>query len=182
MFAENKRLWEHIQRFGVGSLEEGLESLREGTLDVLIGDTAVLNYYRANEAGCRLRLLGDSIFDDAYAVGMARGFPLSKGVSEMVLRYNALGYLDQLASKWYGRAPCFQDGLLQRLDKPLPLGVRAVAGVFIMLLVGLLAGSLILIGEHLVFRYALPGLRERPRQCFWKSPNLMFFSQVSGPS
>ncbi|XP_072141381.1 glutamate receptor ionotropic, NMDA 1-like [Dermacentor andersoni] len=177
VFAENKRLWEHIQRFGVPTLEDGLESLRSGALDVLIGDTAVLNYYRANEPSCRLRLLGDSIFDDAYAVGMARGFPLAKGISELVLRYNALGYLDQLHSKWYGRAPCLQDGLLQRLDKPLPLGVRAVAGLFLMLLVGLLAGSLVLIIEHLVFRYALPGLRARSRNCFWKSPNLMFFSQ-----
>ncbi|KAK8772502.1 hypothetical protein V5799_024254, partial [Amblyomma americanum] len=177
VFAENKRLWEHIQRFGVATLEEGLESLRTGALDVLIGDTAVLNYYRANEPSCRLRLLGDSIFDDAYAVGMTRGFPLAQGISELVLRYNALGYLDQLHSKWYGRAPCLQDGLLQRLDKPLPLGVRAVAGLFLMLLVGLLAGSLVLIIEHLVFRYALPGLRARSRNCFWKSPNLMFFSQ-----
>ncbi|KAL3243367.1 hypothetical protein MRX96_020580 [Rhipicephalus microplus] len=177
VFAENKRLWEHIQRFGVPTLEDGLESLRSGALDVLIGDTAVLNYYRANEPSCRLRLLGDSIFDDAYAVGMTRGFPLAQGISELVLRYNALGYLDQLHSKWYGRAPCLQDGLLQRLDKPLPLGVRAVAGLFLMLLVGLLAGSLVLIIEHLVFRYALPGLRARSRNCFWKSPNLMFFSQ-----
>ncbi|CAN8004191.1 unnamed protein product [Ixodes hexagonus] len=177
VFAENKRLWEHIQRFGVASLEQGLESLRLGTLDVLIGDTAVLNYYRANEPSCRLRLLGDSIFDDAYAVGMTRGFPLTAAMSELILRYNAVGYLDQLHGKWYGRAPCLQDGLLQRLDKPLPLGVRAVAGLFIMLLVGLLAGSLVLILEHLVFRYALPGLRSRSRECFWKSPNLMFFSQ-----
>lgn len=44
-------------------------------LDVLIGDTAILDYYRANDPGCNLRLLGDSIFDDAYAVGMQKGFP-----------------------------------------------------------------------------------------------------------
>ncbi len=45
-------------------------------MDVLIGDTAILDYFRATDPGCNLRLLGDSIFDDAYAVGMQKGFPL----------------------------------------------------------------------------------------------------------
>ena len=48
---------------------------RNNKLDVLIGDTAILDYYRANDPGCNLRLLGDSIFDDAYAIGMQKGFP-----------------------------------------------------------------------------------------------------------
>lgn len=45
-------------------------------MEVLIGDTAILDYFRATDPGCGLRLLGDSIFDDAYAIGMQRGFPL----------------------------------------------------------------------------------------------------------
>lgn len=49
---------------------------RARRLEVLIGDTAILDYFRANDPGCNLRLLGDSIFDDAYAVGFKRGFPL----------------------------------------------------------------------------------------------------------
>lgn len=50
--------------------------LRARKLDVLIGDTAILDYFRANDPGCNLNLLGDSIFDDAYAVAMHKGFPL----------------------------------------------------------------------------------------------------------
>lgn len=49
---------------------------RARKLDVLIGDTAILDYFRANDPGCNLNLLGDSIFDDAYAVAMHKGFPL----------------------------------------------------------------------------------------------------------
>lgn len=44
---------------------------------MLIGDTAVLNYFRGNDPGCNLHLLADSIFDDAYAVGVQKGFPLT---------------------------------------------------------------------------------------------------------
>lgn len=49
---------------------------RSKTLEVLIGDTAILDYFRATDPGCNLKLLGDSIFDDAYAVGMEKAFPL----------------------------------------------------------------------------------------------------------
>jgi hypothetical protein len=50
-------------------------------LDVLIGDTAILDYFRANDPGCHLNLLGDAIFDDAYAVAMQKGFPLKVQLS-----------------------------------------------------------------------------------------------------
>lgn len=92
-------LWHHIQKYKVHNFDEGLEHLRsvslkdhwkavlsinflikpkhtrKGHLDVLIGDTAILDYFRATDPGCILKLLGDSIFDDAYAVGMQKGFP-----------------------------------------------------------------------------------------------------------
>ncbi|XP_022235866.1 glutamate receptor ionotropic, NMDA 3A-like, partial [Limulus polyphemus] len=149
---------------------------RKGKLDVLIGDTAVLNYFRGNEPGCNLHLLGDPIFDDAYAIGMQKGFPLKDAISDLILRYNEFGYIDQLQQKWYGRVPCF-DSSVHSPTKPMGLSIRAVAGVFIMLLVGILVGVSILVLEHLIFRYALPTLRERPSDTVWKSPNVMFFSQ-----
>ncbi|XP_023210876.1 glutamate receptor ionotropic, NMDA 3A-like [Centruroides sculpturatus] len=173
---ENSQLWKHIQNYGVDNLEDGLQKLRKGELDVLIGDTAVLNYFRGNDPGCGLHLLGDSIFDDAYAVGMQKDFPLKDSISKLILKYNEFGYLDQLQKKWYGRVPCFEDSV-HRLNKPLPLSIQALAGVFIMLGIGILVGIVILVLEHLVFKYALPALRKKPKDCFWRSPNLMFFSQ-----
>ncbi|RWS08463.1 glutamate receptor ionotropic: NMDA 3A-like protein, partial [Dinothrombium tinctorium] len=173
---ENMALWDHVQKYRVKDLVDGLDKLRNGTLEVLIGDTAILDYFRANDPGCNLKLLGDSIFDDAYAVGMQRGFPLKNAISELILEYNTYGFLDQLQRKWYGRVPCLEDSL-NNLNKPKPLSVRAVAGVFIMLGCGLVVGITILILEHITFKYALPRLRKGPKEGFWKSPNLMFFSQ-----
>lgn len=73
---ESPELWAHAQKYRVSSFDSGLEKMRLGELEVLIGDTAILDYFRANEPGCNLKLLGDSIFDDAYAIGMQPGFPL----------------------------------------------------------------------------------------------------------
>jgi len=48
---------------------------RDGRLDLLIGDTPILDYYRANDPGCTLRTV-DVIEEDNYAVGMAKGLHL----------------------------------------------------------------------------------------------------------
>ncbi|KAH9408177.1 Glutamate receptor ionotropic, NMDA 3A, partial [Tyrophagus putrescentiae] len=160
--------------YKMDTFDEGLELLRAGKLDVLIGDTAILDYYRATDPGCQLRLLGDSIFDDAYAVGMQKGFPFRDSISNLILKYNEYGFLDQLHRKWYGRVHCLESS---SLTKPMPLTVRAEAGVFLMLAFGICVGILILFAEHFVFKYCLPGLRRKGKDSYWKTPNLMFFSQ-----
>nr|XP_042907088.1 glutamate receptor ionotropic, NMDA 3A isoform X1 [Parasteatoda tepidariorum] len=176
IFAQNPQLWQHIQKYGYDDLEKGLEKLRNKELDMLIGDTIVLDYIRGNDPGCSLHLLGQSLFDDAYAVGMQKGFSLKKRISTLILRYNEYGYMEQLQKKWFGRVPCFNHSL-HRLNKPKPLSLKAVAGVFIMLVIGLLVGIFILVIEHAVFKYALPELRKMPPDRFWRSRNVMFFSQ-----
>ena len=77
----------------------------------------------------------------------------------------------------YGGLPCFK--LANDMAQPRPLGVAAVAGVFILLGLGMLIGVLILVVEHLFYRYTLPILRHKPKGTIWKSRNIMFFSQVS---
>lgn len=66
----------------------------------------------------------------------------------------------------------------ESLSKIIFLGVAAVAGVFILLGVGMIVGCLILILEHLFYKYTLPVLRHQPKGTIWRSRNIMFFSQV----
>lgn len=49
---------------------------RNGTLDILIADTPILDYYRATDQGCKLQRMGDAINEDMYGIGMVKGFPL----------------------------------------------------------------------------------------------------------
>lgn len=69
-------LWEHIKRYRLENVDEGIERLRNGSLDILIADTPILDYYRATDHGCKLQKIGDTINQDTYAVGMSKGFPL----------------------------------------------------------------------------------------------------------
>lgn len=50
---------------------------RNGSLDLLIADSPVLDYYRATDHGCKLQRVGDhALTKDIYAIGMSKGFPL----------------------------------------------------------------------------------------------------------
>lgn len=72
----NHLLWQHMHKYSLDSIEDGIERLRNGSLDVLIADTPVLDYYRATDHGCKLQKFGDTINEDTYAIGMTKGFPL----------------------------------------------------------------------------------------------------------
>lgn len=72
----NQMLWEHMHKYSLENIEEGVERLRNASLDILIADTPILDYYRATDHGCKLQKIGDTINEDTYAIGMTKGFPL----------------------------------------------------------------------------------------------------------
>ncbi|KAJ2947052.1 hypothetical protein O0L34_g16399 [Tuta absoluta] len=173
----NPQLAQQMRRYALHNVEEGIQRLRNGTLDLLIADTPVLDYYRATDHGCKLQRVGDhALAEDTYAIGMAKGFPLKDSISAVISKYSSNGYMDILTEKWYGGLPCFKLSPDYGIQ-PKPLGVAAVAGVFILLGVGMLVGCLILILEHLFYKYMLPVLRHKPKGTIWRSRNIMFFSQ-----
>nr|XP_032510989.1 uncharacterized protein LOC116765580 isoform X2 [Danaus plexippus plexippus] len=174
----NNPLWaQQMRRFALHNIEEGIERLRNGSLDLLIADSPVLDYYRATDHGCKLQRVGDhALTKDIYAIGMSKGFPLKDSISAVIAKYSSNGYMDILTEKWYGALPCFKLSPDYGIQ-PKPLGVAAVAGVFILLGVGMIVGCLILILEHLFYKYTLPILRHQPKGTIWRSRNIMFFSQ-----
>lgn len=85
-----------------------------------MGDSPVLDYYRATDHGCRLQRIGETFVEDAYAIGMTKGFPLKDSISALIAKYSSNGYLDILTEKWYGGLPCFK--FEADIVQPRPLG------------------------------------------------------------
>nr|XP_031846481.1 uncharacterized protein LOC116433018 isoform X1 [Nomia melanderi] len=180
----NPELWSHMARYSISNVAEGVERLRNGSLDILIADTPILDFYRATDDGCRLQKIGDTINEDTYAVALTKGHPLKESISKVIANYTSTGLLDILQEKWYGGLPCIRGrkGMDTSLEHKLggqarPLGVASVAGVFCFLGMGVVLGTIILAGEHLFYKYTLPRLRHRPEKSIWRSRNVMFFSQ-----
>ncbi|XP_051161852.1 uncharacterized protein LOC127281913 isoform X2 [Leptopilina boulardi] len=178
----HKELWSHIIKYSLSDVAEGVERLRNGSLDILIADTPILDYYRGTDNGCSLQKNGDTIMNaDTYAIALSKGHPLTGTISKVIANYTSNGFLDILQEKWYGGLPCMRDGELgidrEHGGQPRPLGVASVAGVFCLLGLGMLLGTIILAAEHLFYKYTLPKLRHRPKTSMWRNRNVMFFSQ-----
>jgi glutamate receptor ionotropic, NMDA 3A len=46
---------------------------RNGSIDLLMGDSPILDYYRGTSHGCSLQRIGDTYVEDVYAIGMTKG-------------------------------------------------------------------------------------------------------------
>lgn len=93
---------------------------RNGSLDLVMADSPVLDYYRATDHGCNLQRIGETFVEDTYAIGMIKGFPLKESISALIAKYSSSGYLDILSEKWYGGLPCYK--FEADIVQPRPLG------------------------------------------------------------
>lgn len=96
----NPQLWSHMARYSLSNVAEGVEKLRNGSLDILIADTPILDYFRATDNGCRLQKIGDTINEDTYAIALTKGHPLKESISKVIANYTSNGLLDILQEKW----------------------------------------------------------------------------------
>ncbi|KAL4149546.1 hypothetical protein QTP88_003474 [Uroleucon formosanum] len=175
---KNPALWQHVQKYSVPDTASGMRMLRNGSLDIFIGDKPILDYYSGTDHDCKLQPYGDPLYDDVYAVGMTKNFVLKEKVSAAVSTYINNGFMDILQNKWFSDLPCVNRELeTSDIGQPTPLGVDAFLGVFLMLGCGILAGAVILCLEHAFYHYALPKLRQKPPDSIWRNQNMMFVSQ-----
>lgn len=64
---------------------------RNDTLDLLIADTPILDYYRATDHGCKLQRIGDqALAQDSYGIGMTKGFPLKVNIFLLVYVFHKM--------------------------------------------------------------------------------------------
>ncbi|XP_015380519.1 PREDICTED: glutamate receptor ionotropic, NMDA 3B-like [Diuraphis noxia] len=175
---KNPALWQHVQKYSVPDTASGMRMLRNGSLDIFIGDKPILDYYSGTDHDCKLQPYGDPLYDDVYAVGMTKNFILKEKVSAAVSTYINNGFMDILQNKWFSDLPCVnREPETSDIGQPTPLGVDAFLGVFLMLGCGILAGAVILCLEHAFYHYALPKLRQKPPDSIWRNQNMMFVSQ-----
>lgn len=104
-----------MSRFSLSDVAEGVERLRNGSLDILIADTPILDYYRATDDDCGLRKIGDTMNEDTYAVALTKGHPLRESISKVIANYSSNGMLDILQDKWYVNLSADQSTKLETL-------------------------------------------------------------------
>ena len=89
-----------MAKHSVPDVSTGVERLLNRTLDILIADTPIIDYYRSTDKMCRLESIGEAIREDTYAIALTKGHPMIESISAIIANYSSTGLLDILQAKW----------------------------------------------------------------------------------
>ncbi|KAI5614276.1 glutamate receptor ionotropic, NMDA 3A [Silurus asotus] len=130
---------EYMRRYNVPTTPEGIDHLKDDPqkLDAFIMDKALLDY-EVNS-------------------------PLTSNISELVSQYKSDGFMDMLHDKWYKVVPCGKRSFA--VTETLQMGIKHFSGLFVMLCVGVALSLLTTIAEHIVHRWVIPKMQNKPQ--YW---------------
>ncbi|CAH8491354.1 unnamed protein product [Dicrocoelium dendriticum] len=124
------------------SAEEAVEAVKAGTLKAFIWDSARLNYEAAMH--CDLVTAGEVFGRSGYGLAMKKGNPWLEELSQAVLNFHERGIMEKLDSRWIDVDSA---GCAHTESSPATLELTNMAGVFIMIGMGIATGMLITLVE-----------------------------------
>ena len=119
-------------------------------LQAFIDNYLFLKYHASKQRNCELKLVKETVLQASYGVGVRKGSPWKFRIIESILRCHESVQLIQLNAKW-DEGPCSIAGNMTENHKNLPL--EYFGGVYVLLTVAMLVSSLLLVAEHLYYRY-----------------------------
>ena len=78
-----------------------LKLLAAGTVDAVVTDSPVLQYYAANSANGQIQLVGDVFKKENYGIIVPNDSPLRVAIDTALLQMQADGTFDDLVNKWF---------------------------------------------------------------------------------
>nr|VZI51863.1 unnamed protein product [Spirometra erinaceieuropaei] len=126
----------------VETVEEGIKAVKSGALKAFIWDSARLNYEASHD--CELVTAGEVFGRTGYALAMKPGNPWLYELSQAVLSFHERGFMETLDTQWIFSST---EVCANTESSPATLELPNMAGVFIMVAVGIITGLLLLLIE-----------------------------------
>ncbi|XP_050401989.2 glutamate receptor ionotropic, NMDA 3A [Patella vulgata] len=170
----NPDLIKNVRHNYISSTDEAIFMLRDREIDVYVDDTPLLQYSVARlDKDCAVRFVGKGFGSDGYAFGLPKFSWLQVPLSNKVLEYAESGFVNDLSSKYLSRPKCEH----YLATSPFQYSLEHTGGLFIILLSAVVTSILLLLGEHMIYKYVVPWLRNKPQDSKWIGEHLYFFSQ-----
>ncbi|CAI6345580.1 unnamed protein product [Macrosiphum euphorbiae] len=123
--------------------EDAIRDVKNDKLMAFIWDSSRLEFEAAQD--CQLVTAGELFGRSGYGVGLQKGSPWSESVTLSILDFHESGFMESLDDKWI-----FQGRVEQCEDQektPNTLGLKNMAGVFILVAVGIVVGMVLIVIE-----------------------------------
>lgn len=93
-----------VQPVTFGDIDSAVNALTEKSLDAVVFDAPVLQYYATHKGAGVVRAVGSIFHAEDYGFALANGSDLRKKVNAALLEMREAGDYDRLKEKWFGKA------------------------------------------------------------------------------
>ncbi|BET00931.1 Glutamate [NMDA] receptor subunit 1 [Nesidiocoris tenuis] len=140
---ELSNMYRTMEANNYDTAEEAIRDVKIGKLMAFIWDSSRLDFEAAQD--CELVTAGELFGRSGYGIGLQKGSPWADSVTLAILDFHESGIMESLDNKW------ILQGNLQQCEQfektPNTLGLKNMAGVFILVAVGILGGIGLIIIE-----------------------------------
>ena len=162
--ANYPELFDYMKKFNKSTVDEGIEAVRNGTLDAFVYDASVLVYKSSRDKDCKLKTVGKWYATTGYGIGFPQRSKWVEIFDQYLINYQHNGFIQQLIDFWLtGECQRYKK---QDHQRSYQLGFMNFASAFLLLLVGISLCFLLLLSEHIYWKYV-------KKSCL---PNVSFFS------
>ncbi|KAJ6638651.1 Glutamate receptor ionotropic, NMDA 2B [Pseudolycoriella hygida] len=140
----------YMSQYNKSSVAEGIQSVLSGGLDAFIYDGTVLDYLVAQDEDCRLLTVGSWYAMTGYGLAFSRNSKYVNMFNKRLLEFRANGDLERLRRYWM-TGTC-RPGKQEHKSSD-PLALEQFLSAFLLLMAGILLAALLLLLEHVYFKY-----------------------------
>ncbi|XP_076674590.1 glutamate ionotropic receptor NMDA type subunit 1 isoform X2 [Andrena cerasifolii] len=140
---ELSNMYRTMEANNYDTAEEAIRDIKIGKLMAFIWDSSRLEFEAAQD--CELVTAGELFGRSGYGIGLQKGSLWADAVTLAILDFHEIGFMEGLDNHWI-----LQDNIQQceQLEKtPNTLGLKNMAGVFIVVGVGIIGGIVLIIIE-----------------------------------
>lgn len=140
---ELSNMYRTMEANNYATAEHAIQDVKDGKLMAFIWDSSRLEYEAAKD--CELVTAGELFGRSGYGIGLQKGSPWTDHVTLAILEFHESGFMESLDKEWIFH------GQLQQCEQfektPNTLGLKNMAGVFILVAAGIVGGIGLIIIE-----------------------------------
>ncbi|XP_063374819.1 glutamate [NMDA] receptor subunit 1 [Cydia amplana] len=148
---ELSNMYRTMEANNYDNAEQAIQDVKNGKLMAFIWDSSRLEFEAAQD--CELVTAGELFGRSGYGVGLQKGSPWADKVTLAILDFHESGIMESLDNNWILR-----NNLLnceENEKTPNTLGLKNMAGVFILVLAGIFGGIVLIVIEVVYKRHQI---------------------------